>query len=61
MSADLVILNEDVVDNIAPEVGEHEGAGDQEVEHGDLDFTNCEGEAEDVKAERDMMNNGQLL
>ena len=54
MSADLVILNEDVVDNIAPEVGEHEGAGDQEVEHGYLDFTNCEGEAEDVHAESDM-------
>ena len=54
MSADLVILNEHGVDNIAPEVGEHEGAGDQEMEHGDLDFTNCEGEAEDVHAESEM-------
>ena len=54
MSADLVILNEDVVDNIAPEVGEHEGAGVQEVEYGDLDLTNGEGEADDVHAESDM-------
>ena len=55
----LVILDESVVDDVAPEVGEHEGAGDQQVEHRDLDFADCEGEAEDVKAERDM-NDEQL-
>ena len=60
MCAHLVIFNERVVDDVTPEVGEHEGAGDQQVEHRDLDFADCEGEAEDVKAERDI-NNEQLL
>ena len=57
--AHLVIFNEHAVDDVAPEVGKHEGAGDQQVEHRDLDFADCEGEAEDVKAEC-YMNNEQL-
>ena len=53
-SPDLVIFNEHVVNDVAPEVGEHEGAGDQEVEHSDFDFADGEGEAEDVEAESEM-------
>ena len=31
------------------------------MEHSDLDFTNCEGETEDVKAESEHVNCEQLL
>jgi len=43
-----VVLDQGGVDDVAPEVGEHEGAGHQQVENGDLHLANCEGEAEDV-------------
>ena len=45
-----VVLDQGGVDDVAPEVGEHEGAGHQQVEDGDLHLANSEGEAEDVEA-----------
>ena len=49
-STDLIFFYKHAVDDIAPEVGEDEGAGDQEMEDCDLDFADCEREAEDVEA-----------
>ena len=45
-----VVLDQGGVDDVTPEVGEHEGAGHQQVEDGDLHLANSEGEAEDVEA-----------
>lgn len=45
-----VVLDQGGVDDVSPEVGEHEGAGHQQVEDGDLHLANSEGEAEDVEA-----------
>ena len=46
---DLIRLDDGVVDDVAPQVGEDEGAGDQEVEDSYLYFTNSEGEAEHIE------------
>ena len=51
-STDLIFFDKHAVDDIAPEVGEDEGAGDQEMEDCDLDFADCEREAEDVEADK---------
>ena len=48
-STDLIFFDKHAVDDIAPEVGEDEGAGDQKVEDSYLYFTNSEGEAEHIE------------
>ena len=51
LSTDLLILDDGVVDDVSPEVGEHKGAGHQEVKDCDLDFSDCEGKTEDIEAD----------
>ena len=46
---DLLILDDGVVDDVSPQVGEDEGAGHQQVEDCDLDLPYCEGKAKNVK------------
>ena len=46
----LISLLYSIVNDIAPEETEDEGAGREEVEDGDLDLPNSEGEAEKVEA-----------
>ena len=45
----LISLLYSIVNDIAPEETEDEGAGDKEMEDGDLDLANSEGEAEKVE------------
>ena len=45
-STDLLVLDDGVVDDVSPEVGEHEGAGHQEMKDCDLDFSDGEGKTE---------------
>lgn len=46
----LVILYDGIVYDVPPQVGEHEGAGHQQVEDGNLHLSYCEGETENIEA-----------